>query len=67
MTRRAPGWLWVAGVAMAALALLPAVYLVVRASEADADTWRLLLRDRTWGLLWRTLGAGRRGDGERGG
>jgi iron(III) transport system permease protein len=56
MKRRAPWWLWGAGVVMAALALLPAVYLLVRASEADADTWRLLLRDRTWGLLWRTLG-----------
>ena len=56
MKRRAPAWLWAAGVAMAALALLPAVYLGVRASEADADAWGLLLRDRTWGLLWRTLG-----------
>ncbi|MCP3136072.1 ABC transporter permease [Pyxidicoccus xibeiensis] len=56
MKRRPPVWLLASGVAMAALALLPALYLVVRASEADADTWRLLLRDRTWGLLWRTLG-----------
>ncbi len=56
MRRRAPGWLLASGVAMAALALLPAVYLGVRASEADADAWGLLLRDRTWGLLGRTLG-----------
>jgi len=56
MTRRAPGWLWGAGVAVAALALLPAVYLAVRAAEAEADTWSLLLRDRMWGLLWRTVG-----------
>ncbi|WP_426756841.1 ABC transporter permease [Myxococcus sp. Y35] len=56
MRRRAPAGLWVAGVAMAALALVPAVYLCVRAAEADADAWGLLLRDRTWGLLGRTLG-----------
>nr|WP_323382863.1 iron ABC transporter permease [Myxococcus dinghuensis] len=56
MTRRAPVGLWVAGVAVAALAVLPAVYLGVRAAEADAHAWALLLRDRTWGLLWRTLG-----------
>jgi iron(III) transport system permease protein len=56
MKRRAPGWLLAAGVLMAALALLPALYLGVRASEADAGAWALLLRDRTWGLLWRTLG-----------
>src|SRR5215217_5341075 len=41
---------------VAALAVLPAVYLGVRAAEADADTWALLWRDKTWGLLWRTLG-----------
>ncbi|MFP2962757.1 iron ABC transporter permease, partial [Myxococcus sp. 1LA] len=56
MQRRAPVGLWAAGVAMAALALVPAVYLCVRAAEADADAWGLLLRDRTWGLLGRTLG-----------
>lgn len=56
MTRRAPRWLWILGAAMSALALLPAVYLAVRAAEAEGGTWSLLLRDRTWGLLWRTLG-----------
>ncbi|TQF10653.1 iron ABC transporter permease [Myxococcus llanfairpwllgwyngyllgogerychwyrndrobwllllantysiliogogogochensis] len=56
MTRRPPGWLLVSGLVVAALAVLPAVYLGVRAAEADADTWALLWRDKTWGLLWRTLG-----------
>ncbi|WP_338871128.1 iron ABC transporter permease [Myxococcus stipitatus] len=56
MTRRPPVGLWVSGWVVAALAVLPAVYLGVRAAEADASTWGLLLRDRTWGLLWRTLG-----------
>jgi len=35
--------------------LAPAIYLVIRASEAGSDIWSLIVRDRTWMLLRNTL------------
>jgi len=48
--------LWVAATAVGALVLLPVVYLAIRASEADAGSWDLVLRARTVWLAVRTLG-----------
>ncbi|MDC0710827.1 iron ABC transporter permease [Stigmatella sp. ncwal1] len=56
MSRRASWPLRAAGMAVAALALLPAVYLFVRSAEADAEAWDLLFRGRTLALLGSTLG-----------
>jgi iron(III) transport system permease protein len=41
---------------VAAIALLPAVYLLVRSTEASGDAWELLFRGRTLALLGNTLG-----------
>ena len=54
--RRAPRLLVLAGLGVAALALLPALYLGLRAGGAEAETWALLLRPRTLTLLGRTVG-----------
>ena len=53
--RSAFGLLFSGGL-VAALVLLPVAYLVVRASEADAQSWDLILRTRTLWLAARTLG-----------
>lgn len=53
---RSAGGLFLAGGFVAALVLLPVAYLVVRATEADADSWDLILRSRTIWLGVRTLG-----------
>lgn len=42
--------------AVTALVLLPLVYLVVRAADADTSSWRLILRWRTVSLTLHTLG-----------
>ena len=54
--RRAPGGLIVAVVAVCALAALPLLYLVIRASGATAETWAAVLRGQTVMLGVRTLG-----------
>ena len=41
---------------MTALVLLPLVYLVVRAAEAESSSWRLIMRWRTVSLLLHTIG-----------
>ena len=48
--------LGVAGALVAALAVLPLAYLVVRALGADADAWSTLLRGRTLELVAKTAG-----------
>lgn len=53
--RSAPGLLVMGGI-VAAIVLLPVAYLVVRASEADSDSWDLILRMRTVWLAVRSLG-----------
>jgi iron(III) transport system permease protein len=42
-------------VAVCLLASIPIVYLVIRATGADDDAWRILLRPRTLGLLLTSL------------
>ncbi len=44
------------GLAVGALMLLPVAYLVVRALEADASSWDLILRGRTVWLALRSVG-----------
>ena len=57
MRRRAPAvTLGAAGALVAALALLPLVYLVVRAAGADAQAWETVLRPRTLSLVGSTVG-----------
>ncbi|HEX8698792.1 MAG TPA: iron ABC transporter permease [Myxococcaceae bacterium] len=56
MSRRASRPLLIAGLGVAAIALLPAVYLLVRSTEASGDAWELLFRGRTLALLGNTLG-----------
>jgi len=51
----APGLL-IMGAVIGAIVLLPVAYLVVRASEADSDSWNLILRMRTVWLALRSLG-----------
>ncbi|MDQ3936160.1 MAG: ABC transporter permease subunit, partial [Actinomycetota bacterium] len=53
--RRAPVALGGTATVVAALVCLPLVYLVVRAAEGGADAWDILLRDRTWELVGRTV------------
>ena len=57
-SRRAPSLLVAATLAVAAVMVTPVVYLVVRASEADAESWDLILRDRTVWLALRSAGLG---------
>lgn len=52
---RAPWPLAVAGVAIGFLALLPLIYLVIRATGAEADAIAFLLRPRTVGVVAATL------------
>jgi iron(III) transport system permease protein len=55
MFRRASRLLLAAGLGVAAIALLPAVYLLVRAAEASSEAWALLAQARTLRLLGSTL------------
>jgi len=56
MSRRASRPLLAAGLGVAAISLLPAVYLLVRSAEASDEAWTLLFRGRTLALLGNTLG-----------
>jgi len=55
-TRRAPRPLVVAGLVIALMALLPLVYLVIRAAGAEASAAAFLLRPRTAGIVAGTVG-----------
>ena len=48
--------IWILALAGAAAACIPLVYLVVRAAEADAETWSKVLTDGTARLLLNTAG-----------
>ncbi|HLC30476.1 MAG TPA: iron ABC transporter permease, partial [Dehalococcoidia bacterium] len=50
-----PAWLWLPSLAVAAAALLPLLYLALRALGAGAEVWELLFRPRTAQILGRTL------------
>ena len=54
--RRAPVPLQAAALGVTALVLLPIVYLVARALEAAASSWRLIMRWRTVSLTLHTIG-----------
>lgn len=58
VARPVPWPLAIVGLAVAALALLPLVYLVVRASGAEAPALDFLLRPRTIGVVGSTLALG---------
>lgn len=47
--------LWLAGLAVAILLLLPIVYLLIRVLQADAATWSLIFSSSTLATLARTL------------
>lgn len=53
--RSAPWWLWLPALTIAGLLLLPLAYLVIRASDAGADVWNLVFRERTYRILWNTM------------
>ena len=53
---RVPAGLAVAALAVIGLVAVAPVYLVVRASEATASSWDLILRGRTLALAGRTIG-----------
>ena len=50
-----PAWLVGAGLAVAVLGMVPIAYLVALAASSGEDALRLALRDRTLGVLLRTL------------
>jgi iron(III) transport system permease protein len=52
---RPPGWLVATGVAVSLLAIVPVAYLVGLAASAGEDAFGLVLRERTLGVLVRTL------------
>lgn len=52
---RPPAWLWLPVLAVGILAMLPLVYLVVRASDGSAQAWHTLLRPKTLRVLANTL------------
>lgn len=54
--RKAPILLQAAALGVTALVLLPIIYLVARALEADASSWRLIMRWRTVSLTLHTIG-----------
>lgn len=56
--RPAPWPLVAIGLAIAVLALLPLVYLVIRAVEVESDALAFILRPRTVGVVAGTLGLG---------
>lgn len=53
--RSAPLWLWIPALAIAALMLLPLVYLLIRASDAGDEVWNLIFRERTYRIFWNSL------------
>lgn len=53
---RVPRGLLLLALPVAALMLLPVVYLVLRAAEADASSWDLILRPHTVALAARSIG-----------
>lgn len=53
--RRGPAFVWVAAITVAAAMTIPLIYLVVRATQADAAAWDALLRDSTLRLLKNTV------------
>jgi iron(III) transport system permease protein len=55
-SRKAPIPLQAAALGVTALVLLPIVYLVARALEADTSSWRLIMRWRTVSLTLHTIG-----------
>ena len=56
LPRDRPPWpLLGLGIAVGLAALLPALYLVVRAVDGDSDTWALVFRARTAQILGRTV------------
>ena len=52
---RSPLWLWLTALLVTALALLPLLYLVLRAIEAGSDAWEALLRARTAAVVVNSL------------
>ena len=52
---RPPAWLVMVGVAVSLLALIPIAYLIVLAASAGEDALALVVRDRTLGVLVRTI------------
>ncbi len=54
--RFARRYLLLAAMGIVAVVLLPVVYLIVRAAEADSTSWDLILRQRTVWLALRTTG-----------
>lgn len=54
--RPLPWGLVLAALAVTGVMLIPLVYLVVRAAEADASSWDLILRSRTVWLAIRSVG-----------
>lgn len=55
-SRRAPLGLWVVVLIASGVMLLPVVYLLVRAAEAESSSWDLILRARTVWLALRSVG-----------
>jgi len=53
---RAPAGLLAAALVVSGLVVLPVVYLMIRAADADASSWDLILRGRTAWLGVRTVG-----------
>ncbi len=51
---RPPAVLIVPAVAILGLLAIPLAYLIMRASEAGADTWDVVLRERTAQIFWNT-------------
>ncbi len=52
---RPPLFIWLPATAVAAVMLLPPVYLGIRAFGGEAALWDLLATTRTLGILWRTI------------
>lgn len=54
--RPLPWGLVLAGLVVTGVMVIPLVYLIVRAAEADASSWDLILRSRTVWLALRSIG-----------
>ena len=50
----APTYLWLAALAVGVAAVLPVIYLFVRAADGGADTWDILARVQTLRIIGRT-------------
>ena len=50
-----PAFIWLPAVAVAAVMLLPPVYLLVRTLDAGGDAWGLLFNARTLAVLMRSM------------